>query len=484
VSLAGYDVVVVGAGTAGCVVAARLAAAGARVMLTEAGNGGPPVGADVPSAFPTFVGSGATWGDVISPQPGTGTAPVLARGRGLGGSSAINGMIFTRGHHSGYADWPVGWRFDDLLPYFKRTENAVGRDPAVRGVGGPLTVGPADPLNPVIEAGLDAAVRAGYRRVDDVSSGLVEGFGAVDLNIVAGRRQSVVDAYLRPALGRGNIDVVGDAVAQRLLFSGPRCVGVQYRKGPTTATVMCDTVVLAAGAVGTSQLLLLSGVGPTRDLSPNGIETIHDLPGVGVGLQDHPLTSIVYESARPVPQRVSGNHAEAIGLVRSGPHLLQFVLMDYARRLPGVNPPEHGFTIAVSVIRPHSRGGVRLANADPETAPIIDPGYYRDERDLDAAVAGLRIADRIGTSHAWRKTRVAPGEDDLGALFVRRTTSSYFHPVGGCAIGEVVDDQLRIRGLDGIYVADASVMPSIPAGNPQATVYAIAERAAELIAGK
>jgi choline dehydrogenase len=437
VSLAGYDVVVVGAGTAGCVVAARLAAAGARVMLTEAGNGGPPVGADVPSAFPTFVGSGATWGDVISPQPGTGTAPVLARGRGLGGSSAINGMIFTRGHHSGYADWPVGWRFDDLLPYFKRTENAVGRDPAVRGVGGPLTVGPADPLNPVIEAGLDAAVRAGYRRVDDVSSGLVEGFGAVDLNIVAGRRQSVVDAYLRPALGRGNIDVVGDAVAQRLLFSGPRCVGVQYRKGPTTATVMCDT-----------------------------------------------LTSIVYESTRPVPQRVSGNHAEAIGLVRSGPHLLQFVLMDYARRLPGVNPPEHGFTIAVSVIRPHSRGGVRLANADPETAPIIDPGYYRDERDLDAAVAGLRIADRIGTSHAWRKTRVAPGEDDLGALFVRRTTSSYFHPVGGCAIGEVVDDQLRIRGLDGIYVADASVMPSIPAGNPQATVYAIAERAAELIAGK
>lgn len=479
-SLAGYDVVVVGAGTAGCVVAARLADAGARVLLTEAGNGGPPVGADVPSAFPAFVGSSATWGDVTSPQPGTGTSPVLARGRGLGGSSAINGMVFARGHHSGYADWPVGWRFDDLLPYFKRSENAVGRDPAVRGVGGPLTVRPASPLSPVTQAGLNAAVRAGFSRVDDVSSGLVEGFGPVDLNIVAGRRQSVVDAYLRPALARGTIDVVGDAVAQRLLFHGSRCVGVQYRKGPTTVTVMCDMIVLAAGAIGTPQLLLLSGVGPRRDLESHGIETTHDLPGVGAGLQDHPLTSIVYESARPVAQRVSSNHAEAIGLVRSGPHLIQFVLMDYARRLPGVTPPEHGFTIAVSVIRPHSRGGVRLANANPETAPIIDPGYYTDERDVDAAVAGLRIAERIGSEHSWRKATIAPGEEEL-TDYVRRTTSSYFHPVGGCAIGDVVDERLRVQGLDGIFVADASVMPSIPAGNPQATVYAIAERAAELI---
>ncbi len=310
----GYEYVVVGAGTAGCVLAARLSEDGVRVLLLEAGGARALESMAMPPAWPTLMGSSADWADRTVPQQVTGTCVSWPRGRGLGGSSSINAMNFVRGHRASYDAWVTagakGWGYDDLLPAFKRSEHTEDRDPAVRGVGGPLMPGPAVRRHPIAEAGLEAAEQAGYPMARDISSGLEEGFGWCDLSIVDGRRQSAADAYLAPILSRPNVDVVTDTLVHQVLMDGDRCRAVEYHVGAETFVAECTgEVVLAAGAVGTPQLLMLSGIGPADHLEDNGIEVVADLPGVGANLHDHPMCGVVYQSAQPVPHG-DNNHGE------------------------------------------------------------------------------------------------------------------------------------------------------------------------------
>jgi choline dehydrogenase-like flavoprotein len=499
----GYDFIVVGAGTAGCVIAARLSEnENARVLLLEAGSRQPLEAMAVPSAWASLLGTSADWAGTTVVQAATGAALDWARGRALGGSSAINGMVFVRGHRDSYDAWiPAGardWGFDDLLPFFKRSEHTEGRDPAVRGAGGPLTVGPAAIRHPVAAAGLAAAAEAGYPQATDISGGLEEGFGWCDSNIVADKRQSACDAYLLPALARPNLDVVTDALVHRMRLDGDRCTGVEYSVGTELFLAYCSgEVVLTAGAVGSPQLLLLSGIGPASRLRAVGIEAAVDLPGVGANLFDHPKSGVVYQSAQPVPPTVHGN-AEALGLIRSNPAAgtpdIQVMLADRpsrAKMLPGPATGE-GYTIVTSLMLPRSRGSIRLASAEPGDAPLIDPNYYGDPSDLGTFTAGLRAARKIGraaTLDRWRGEEVQPGPDkqDDSSLhaYLRTNLTTYHHPGGTCRIGvgaeAVVDTELRVRGISGIRVADASVMPSPVSGNTNAAVYAIGERAAALI---
>jgi choline dehydrogenase-like flavoprotein len=275
-----YDFIVAGGGTAGCVLATRLSDAdGARVLLLEAGARQPLEAVTVPAAWPSLLGTSADWGDTTVAVTASGTAIPWARGRGLGGSSAINGMIFTRGHRSSYDAWPVGgatgWGFDDLLPFLRRSEHTRGRDPAIRGVDGPVDVESARPRHPLAAAGLAAAVESGYREASDISGGLEEGFGWCDLTISDGRRVSAADAYLTPALERPNLELVTDALVHRVLVQGDRCTGIEYSVGDEMLYATCrGEVVVAAGTVGSPLLLMRSGMGPQVHLRETGVETI------------------------------------------------------------------------------------------------------------------------------------------------------------------------------------------------------------------
>lgn len=494
-----YDLVIVGGGTAGCVLAARLTEdENLRVLLLEAGAATLPDAVAHPPAWPTLADSPAGWGDRTVPQQFSGTSVPLPRGKGLGGSSAINAMVFARGHHSSYDGWNVhgakGWTYDDLLPYFQRSETAVTGAPG-RGTAGPLTVGPTTTPNEILRACLAGAIEVGFPRATDISGGLEDGFAPVDLNIVAGQRQSAADAYLEPALRRPNLRVVTRASAQRLLLGGQRCTGVEYVVGGeilrATAT---SEVVLAAGTIGSAQLLLCSGIGPEAVLRDANVAVVHPLPGVGRNLHDHPRINLVHSSRRPVPTP-RANHGEIIGLLRSNPDLagpdLQIIFIDIAVPNPVAAVP-NGFTIGVSPMLPASRGTLRITSADPSAPPVLDPGYFTDAADVEVAMAGIEAAREIAGSAAlagWGVAEVAPGLDviDEAVLrdYARRNFGSYCHPVGTCAMGEdessVVNSELRVHGLHGLRIADGSVIPAIPSANTNATVYAIAERAADLL---
>lgn len=493
-----HDYIVVGGGTAGTVIASRLSEdENTRVLLLEAGASTPPPASANPPEWPTLLHTTANWGGLMTRQAATGTTPLIGRGRVLGGSSAINGMLFARGYGDSYADWAnagaKSWAYEDLLPFFKRSETAAHGDPALRGTDGPIVVAPSDPLNDVLAAILDAAVQRGHRRAADVSSGMDLGFGPVDLTIVAGKRHSATDGYLVDAGQRSNLDIVPDALVHRVIVQDGRADAVEYSVAGDTMVADAGEVIVTAGAIGSPQLLMLSGIGPAAHLRDIGIDVIADLPGVGANLQDHPLTGIIYRGARPIPAGMR-NHGEVMGLIRSdkaGPAPdIQLLFVDTAA-VTGADIP-NSYLIGVSAMQPHSRGSVRLAGAAPDRLPLVDPNYFGDDRDMTTMLEGFHIARDIGTAPAldsWRAEEVAPGPDasDEQALrnFIKASVSSYFHPVGTCAIGDtaqsVVDSDLRVHGISGLRVADASVMPTLPSNNTLATVYAIAERAAELV---
>ncbi|MFF4796237.1 GMC family oxidoreductase [Streptomyces sp. NPDC001276] len=494
-----HDVIVVGGGTAGCVLAARLTQdAGTRVLLLEAGSATLPDAVTHPPSWPSLAASGAGWGDTTVVQRASGAPVALPRGKGLGGSSAINAMVFARGHRISYDSWSdhgaKGWTFDHLLPYFQRSETTTGGAPG-RGTRGPLAVAPAKQPNEVLLACLDGALETGHRRAFDISGGLEEGFAPVDLNIVDGRRQSAADAYLAPALDRPNLDVVTGATAHRLLFDGRRCAGVEYgADGRTHTALAAGEVVLTAGTIGSALILQRSGIGSADNLRQARVDVLHELPGVGLNLHDHPRANLVYQAQRPVPA-ARYNHGEILGLLRSTPDAdgpdVQIIFIDIPLPNP-VAPVQNGFTIGISPMRPKSRGSLRISSADPYAPPVIDPRYFTEEADVRAVVSGITTARRIAWSCAlagWGIEEVSPGlsavDEESIADYTRRYFASSCHPVGTCTMGEdevsVVDSELRVRGLDGLRVADASVMPSIPSNDTTATVYAIAERAADLL---
>ncbi|TDD45859.1 choline dehydrogenase [Nonomuraea terrae] len=497
-----FDYVVVGAGSAGCVVAARLSQdPQTRVLLVEAGTPDGPESMAVPPAWPTLIGSSADWGFVTVPQSGTmDVVHPYPRGKVFGGSSSINAMAFLRGHRSSYDAWAAngatGWAYDDLLPYFKRSERAAGRDPRHRGADGPMTVAPPRSGHPLAYVYLEAAVEAGHATSPDLNGEHQEGVAWLETNIVDGRRFSVAEGYLRPILTRPNLTVISSALVHRVVVRDGRCTGIEYSiNGDLRSARAEHEVILSAGSIGSAQLLMLSGIGPAAHLREHGLDVLADLPGVGGNLQDHPLAGITYSATKPVPP-TANQHSDLIAMVRTRPELtspdLQLIFLDIMYHPPTLIDPEHGYTIGFSLMQPHSRGSVRLTGADPAAAPLIDPNFLGDERDVETMVTGLRMAREVGEAEAlagWRGKEELPGaavQDDAGlAAYVRSVTGPYFHPVGTCRIGDdlfgVVDTRLRVHGIDGLRVVDASVMPSIVAANPNATVIAIAERAADLI---
>ncbi|NMO51648.1 choline dehydrogenase [Actinoplanes sp. TBRC 11911] len=498
-----FDFVIVGAGTAGSVLAARLSEDPYnRVLLVEGGAPTGPPAMSVPAAWPTLIGSEVDWGYATVPQRGLDHHVLpYPRGKVYGGSSSINAMAFLRGHRDNYDEWArggaTGWGYDDLLPYFKRSETAApGRDPYYRGTSGPMRVAPAPRVNEISYAYHAAAIQAGHPVSEDLNGKQPEGVAWLEMNIVDGLRQSAADGYLRPILGRANLTVVPNAVVRRLTFAGDRCTGIEYVTGGRVVQARADReVVLSAGAVGTPKLLLISGIGPAHHLRERGLWVRTDLPGVGSGLQDHPLSGITYAAAKPVPAAIN-NHSDLVSQLRSRPGLVapdvQITFMDIAYYPPGTTGPAQGYTIVFSLMRPHSRGTVRLASDDPAAAPLIDPNFLSDRRDVETMVAALRLAREAGETPAmseWRGAEAIPGpetdSDEALARYVRSTVSPFFHAAGTCRIGTdslaVVDPQLRVHGVQGLRVADASVMPALTGANPNATVYAIGEKASALL---
>ena len=506
-----FDYVIVGGGSAGCVVAARLAEdPGVRVLLLEAGPAAENVAEiRIPAAYTRLFRSRYDWNYVTLPQERADGRPVYwPRGRVLGGSSAMNSMIYIRGNRLDYDAWRdefgcTGWGYRELLPYFLRAEdNARGASP-YHGTGGPLSV---QDLRHKSEHGrlfIAAAARRGALENDDFNGPEQDGVGFYQVTQRDGKRCSVADAYLarRPR----NLAIVTNALVTGLLIEGGRAAGVTYRYRGKEETARAEAeVILAAGAIGSPQLLMLSGIGPADHLREHGIYVIADTPAVGANLMDHPSVPVVW--ATPGVRGLWEDSGNA-GFARSDPRLsapdLQWHVLPVGYREQGLaDPARRAMTVLATLDDVASRGRIRLASRDPRYRPLIDPGYLSDIRDLNALAVGVRMARDYGTAAPLSKVCVeelAPGDgvhtDHEMRDYIRASVVTTYHPAGTCAMGgdskqtasgqvSVVDPLLRVRGVDGLRVVDASVMPALPRGNTNAPTIAIAERAADLIVGR
>jgi len=529
-----FDYVVVGSGAAGSAVAGRLAAAGkGSVVLLEAGGDDRHLSLHIPGlGFHAVSKRHWNWDFQTEPEPGlNGRRQVFLAGKLLGGSSAINGMIYSRGHSQEYDEWArlgcTGWSAQDVLPFFRRSEdNARGSD-HWHGSGGPMGVRQSRPVVPLYERFLEAAAASGIDRVDDPCADVVEGFGYYDVNVKNGRRISAATAFAKPAARSGRLTLITGAFVQRVLFDGRRAIGVEARIGDAIRAIHARReVIVCAGGIKSPHLLMLSGIGPAGHLADNGIDLLVDSPKVGTNLQNHPSLMMSYAVSQPVTsfsylsplgalvagaQYLFGRRGVLAesgfgvgGFFRSDPSLnlsdVQVIIshglmVRSMKPKPGIRdllPKRHGFTVVVYQGTPYSRGSVRLRSGNPGDAPRVQSGYFSDPRDMPILVRGVRRMRELCARPEiapYIESEMTPGPNirtdaELEA-FIRDNIGTSHHQCGTCAMGgdedSVLDPRLRVRGVTGLRVADASAMPIMPNASLHAPTIMIGERAAEFV---
>jgi choline dehydrogenase len=523
-----FDYIVVGAGSAGCVLANRLTASGRhRVLLLEAGGHDRHFWIHVPLGFAKlFNNSTVNWLYKSEPEPELNNRQIIQpRGKVIGGSSSINGLLYIRGQHEDYDHWRqlgnAGWSFQDVLPYFKRAEDQERGADDLHGVGGPLSVSDVCEPHPLCEAFLDAAEQCGIPRTDDFNGPKQEGAGYFQLTAKNGRRWSTAAGYLKQARQRHNLKIELNALATKILFSGRRAIGIQYRQGETLRTAHADgEVILSGGAFNSPQLMQLSGIGPSDLLRSHGIEVIADAPGVGSDLQDHLQVRMQFRCTQPITANdvindwryrygagirymltrkgllsVGAGYAGAFFKTRQDLATpdVQIHFLIFSSETAGANVhPFSGFMASVCQLRPDSRGFVRIKSADPATPPAIQPRYLTARNDAETIVAGLKQLREVMNQTVIRKLIAeerAPGDKvvtdaDLLA-YARNTGTTVYHPTSTCRMGPdsgaVVDERLRVRGFERLRVIDASIMPTLVSGNTNAAAVMIGEKGSDMV---
>jgi choline dehydrogenase len=500
-----YDYVVIGAGSAGSVVANRLTEEGdTTVLLLEAGNPATKPEIQAPSSWTSLLGTEVDWAYWTEPESGLGGRKILcSRGKVVGGSSAINALIYMRGNRHDFDHWQAlgnpGWSYEDILPYFKKSENQRRGASEFHGVDGALSV--TDPIAPSVVNGrfIEAAAQLGYERNADFNGAHQEGAGLYQLTVKDGKRHSAAAAFLVPILDRPNLTVQTSAVVTRLLFEGTRAVGVEYLNQGTLHQVYVDQeVILSAGVFDSPKLLMLSGIGKADHLHALEIPVIADLPGVGQNLQDHLLVGIGYQSAQTLPPIApTSNLVEAGLFLHSGKSNgatpdLQFLFSPVLWIGSAIAPDIPGFTLIPALVNPQSRGTVTLKSRNSADPPVIQANYLQQETDLQILIEGIKIARQLVHTDAFAEIvgkELAPSleviSDDAIAAYIRQAANTFWHPVGTCKMGNdslaVVDAQLQVHGVTGLRVVDASIMPTITTGNTNAPTIMIGEKVADLI---
>ncbi len=520
-----YDYVIVGAGSAGCVLANRLTGdPPISVLLLEAGGPDNKQEISIPAAFSKLFKTPYDWAYFTEEQPHLNKRKLYwPRGKTLGGSSSINAMVYIRGNRRDYDEWHElgneGWSFTDVLPYFKKAENQERGASAEHGVGGPLNVADLRTVNPLSRAFVEAGVEIGLPRNNDFNGPEQEGVGLYQVTQKQGVRFSAATAYLKPAQKRSNLTVQTNAHVTGLLMEKTRVLGVTYvRDGKTEQVRVNKEVLLCGGTINSPQVLLLSGIGPADHLKSLGISVNVDLPGVGQNLQDHLAIGVAYACTQPISLAsaesignllnyllfkkgpLTSNVAEAGGFVKTQPDLrtpdLQLHFGPVYFRDHGLTKPEgHGFTLGLTPLHPQSKGSIMLHSSDPFAPPAIQANYLASEADMQVMVEGVKLARRLAQTKAFAPFRGAEDQsgsqaqsDEAIAEYIRNTVETLYHPVGTCKMGNdahaVVDAQLRVRGIEGLRVVDASIIPTIVSGNTNAPTIMIAEKAADLIKGQ
>jgi choline dehydrogenase len=528
-----FDFIVVGAGSAGCVLANRLSEdAGNRVCLIEAGPKDNTPLIHIPALVAALLSHPVVnWNFMISPQKNLSNREIPSpRGKVLGGTSSINGMVYFRGQPKDFDEWAElgnpGWSYREVMPYFLRSENNEDYPAGpYHNKGGPLNVMfPRPKPNPLIKRFLDATDALQFPRCDDYNGPKPEGFGKRQGTMRNGYRESTATAFLKPARNRPNLTILTEALVRRVVIENGRATGVEIERGGAIQTIGANReIVLSGGAYGSPQMLMLSGIGDPNELKKHGIDVVHNLPGVGKHLHDHLATTIKLRtnntesygiSLKAFPRGVwnvlqylvardgpfASNVYEAHGLVRSDPNMdrpdLQIVFIPAHRNISKFPLPlGHGYGMNIVALNPKSRGRVSLRSADPRMSPDIDPNFLAEPEDIEPLVEGFKMSRRILAAPSFDKLKgveIAPGpqvqnREDIEA-YIRDTAVTVFHPVGSCRMGsgadDVVDHELKVKGIEGLRVADASIFPKITRGNTNAPVIMVGEKAADMMLGQ